>query len=66
MHSDRAQLCTRIHDNRKVTIEQAFWIALRVKQGIQDTSIIHPGTVCQLDRVYIEGRHLVDEYIDAH
>ncbi len=66
MYSDWIQLCAYIQNTRKATLEEAFWMALRVKKGIQDTSIIHPGSVYQFDRVYMEWRSIVDTYITKH
>ncbi len=66
MDRDWIQLCAWIQNTRKASLEQSFWMALRVKKWIQDTSIIHPGTVYQFDRVYLEWRSIVDAHIAIH
>ncbi len=41
--------------NGRTNLETIFWSILRLKRGIQDTSIIHPGTIFYKDKVYIDG-----------
>jgi hypothetical protein len=38
---------------------------LRVKKGISDTSIIHPGAVHYKDKIYLDGYMKVQKRLDA-
>ncbi len=56
------QLTQIYFKNGRTNLETIFWSILRLKRGIQDTSIIHPGTVFYKDKVYSDGYYHILSY----
>ena len=59
---NRKQLTQYYLQNGRSNLESIFWSILRLKRGVQDTSIIHPWTIFYKDKVYIDWYYSILSY----
>lgn len=50
---------------KAISLAEAFNDTVRMKKGITDTSVRHPGTLYMKDKIYLDGYDRIEKWIQA-